>query len=131
MAREPPPPGSIIQYPYVWASQRDAGETEGRKSRPVCLVLRLRASAKDIHHLVLLLPSPASRRRADQRALEVPATERRRAGLTHYPRAWIVVSEYTGRGADPRWDTHTGKLARAAKRGAAAAGRCPLFSRFR
>jgi len=59
--------------------------------------------------------------RADQRALEVPATERRRAGLTRYPRAWIVVSEYTGRGADPRWDTHTGKLAGVAKRGAAAA----------
>jgi hypothetical protein len=53
VAREPPPPGSIIQYPYVWASRGDAGETEGRKSRPACLALRLRDSEKDIHHLVL------------------------------------------------------------------------------
>jgi hypothetical protein len=28
------------------------------------------------------------------RALEIPDTERRRAGLTRYPRAWVIVSEY-------------------------------------
>jgi hypothetical protein len=93
MTSEVPPQGSVIAYPYLWAAQRDAGESEGRKERPVCLVLRLHDAEQNLHHLVLLAitsrpPSP------DQRALEIPDTERRRAGLTRYPRAWIVVSEY-------------------------------------
>jgi hypothetical protein len=31
-------PGEIIAYPYLWAWQSDGGETEGRKSRPTCVV---------------------------------------------------------------------------------------------
>ena len=93
MASDPPPQGSVITYPYLWAAQRDAGEAEGRKSRPVCLVLRLHNAEQDFHHLVLLAitsrpPGP------QQRGLEIPDTERRRAGLTRYPRAWVIVSEY-------------------------------------
>ena len=93
MVGEVPPHGSVITYPYLWASQRDAGEAEGRKARPVCLVLSLHDAARDFHHLVLLAitsrpPGP------DQSALEIPDTERRRAGLTRYPRAWVIVSEY-------------------------------------
>jgi hypothetical protein len=36
------------------ASQRNAWETEGRKSRPVYLVLRLWDQARTVHHLVLM-----------------------------------------------------------------------------
>jgi hypothetical protein len=48
---------------------------------------------EDLHHLVILAisskpPSP------DQKAIEIPDTERRRVGLSKYPRAWIIVSEY-------------------------------------
>jgi hypothetical protein len=48
---------------------------------------------QDLHHLMLLAISrqqPAP----NQIALEIPETERRRGGLTRYPRAWIIVSEY-------------------------------------
>jgi hypothetical protein len=93
MAREPPSQGTIIQYPYLWASQRDAGETEGRKYRPVCLVLRIWDASRSIHHLILF-PISSQPPNTDQIALEIPDTERRRAGLNRYPRAWIVVSEY-------------------------------------
>jgi hypothetical protein len=93
MARELPPQGSVIVYPYLWTSQRDAGETEGRKSRPVCLVLRIHDPERSIHHLFLLGIS-SQPPRSDQAALEIPDIERRRAGLSRYPRAWIVVSEY-------------------------------------
>jgi hypothetical protein len=93
MAREPPPQGSVIQYPYLWAAQRDAGETEGRKTRPVCLLLRMRDPTSGVHHLFLFGIS-SQPPRPDQTAIEIPDTERRRAGLTRYPRAWIVVSEY-------------------------------------
>ena len=93
MSAEVPPPGTVIAYPYLWASQRDHGESEGRKDRPVCLLLSLHDLAQHVHHLVLLAISsqpPAS----DQIALEIPDTERRRGGLTRYPRAWVVISEY-------------------------------------
>ncbi len=31
---------------------------------------------------------------ADQNALEIPATEIRRAGLTEYKRLWVILDEY-------------------------------------
>ena len=93
MSVEVPPQGSVIVYPYLWASQRESGEIEGRKDRPVCLLLAIHDSARDLHHLMLLAISsqpPAP----NQIALEIPDTERRRGGLTRYPRAWIFISEY-------------------------------------
>jgi hypothetical protein len=93
MSGEIPRQGAVIAYPYLWASQRDRGESEGRKDRPVCLLLAFHDDAHDVHHLMLLAISsqpPAP----DQIALEIPDTERRRGGLTRYPRAWIVISEY-------------------------------------
>ena len=92
MSGEVPPQGSVILYPYLWVSQRDDGETEGRKKRPTCLVLRLDDPGHAVHHLILLAIS-SQPPRPDQIAIEVPDTERRRAGLSRSPRAWIVVSE--------------------------------------
>jgi hypothetical protein len=39
MATEPPAAGSVLDYPYLWRRESDAGETEGRKVRPTCLVV--------------------------------------------------------------------------------------------
>ena len=36
--------GQIIAYPYLWAWQNDRGETEGRKSRPTCVVVAVRGA---------------------------------------------------------------------------------------
>ncbi len=94
MPSEPPPQGSIIEYPYLWLRQADAGETEGRKPRPVCMALRVRNEEAGEHHL-LLLPVSSQPPTDDQRAIEVPETERRRAGLSKYPRAWVVTSEFS------------------------------------
>jgi hypothetical protein len=93
MAIELPPRGSVVTYPYLWLRQSLAGETEGRKERPCCLLLAIETPATQEHHLMLLAissqkPSP------DQEAIEVPAIERRRAGLSRYPGAWIVTSEF-------------------------------------
>jgi hypothetical protein len=56
-------------------------------------VLRIDDAERNIHHLVLvaITSQPPSKH---QSTLEIPDTERRRAGLTRYPRAWIIVSEY-------------------------------------
>jgi hypothetical protein len=90
MTAELPAQGSVIHYPYLWASQRETGESEGRKDRPVCLLLAVHDPAQDVHHLVLLAISS----QPEQMALEIPDTEKRPGGLTRYPRAWIIISEY-------------------------------------
>jgi hypothetical protein len=53
----------------------------------------MRDARHPIHHLVLL-PISSQPPNPDQTALEIPDSERGRAGLNRYPRAWIVVSEY-------------------------------------
>jgi hypothetical protein len=90
---DPPPQASVIEYPYLWHDEEGRGETEGRKTRPVCLALSVRSPQTGEHHLLLLAIS-SQPPRANQSAIEVPDTERRRGGLMRYPRAWIVTSEY-------------------------------------
>jgi hypothetical protein len=83
--------GSVIGYPYLWKWQHVRGETEGRKLRPACLVLRIPKAGKT--HLVLLAIS-GTPPRSDQTALPIPPLERQRAGLKDFKEAWITVSEY-------------------------------------
>jgi hypothetical protein len=93
MTRNKRQPGDIVLYPYLWANQQGNSETEGRKTRPTCLVLRLHDIKADLHHLMLVA---ITSREPDTStvAVEVPDTERMRAGLTRYPRAWVIVDEY-------------------------------------
>jgi hypothetical protein len=85
-------PGLVLRYPYLWARQAQAGETEGRKTRPVCLALTL-GTDEGVTRLVLLAitsrpPGP------DRNAVAVPDIERHRAGLAGHPAAWVIVDEY-------------------------------------
>nr|CAD7038842.1 plasmid maintenance toxin (PemK-like) [Rhizobium sp. P007] len=86
-----PSNGSVISYPYLWAWQRDKGETEGRKERPVCMVL---AIAKGSQTNLILLAISGTPPRSDQTALEIPQLECRRAGIRDWKDAWITVSEF-------------------------------------
>ena len=86
-----PANGSVLRYPYLWTWQRDKGETEGRKSRPVCMVLAIPKGPQT--HLVILAIS-GTPPRADQTALEIPQLECRRAGIRDWKEAWITVSEF-------------------------------------
>jgi hypothetical protein len=62
----------------------------------------MRDAKRPLHHLMLLAIS-SQPPHPDQVALEIPDTERRRAGLSRYPRAWIVVSEYNYDIAEQSW----------------------------
>lgn len=86
-------PGTLIHYPYLWRWQHERGETEGRKGRPVCVVLALRHPRDGLTHLVLLAISSRPPG-GDQIALEIPEIECRRSGLNDLKRGWITVSEY-------------------------------------
>jgi len=86
-----PEKGEVIAYPYLWRREQLAGETEGRKDRPVCLTLSVqREGGLHIYLLAITSKSPQS----DQLAIEIPQLELARAGLsTDYP-SWIILDEY-------------------------------------
>ena len=85
--------GDIVEnYPYLWRRQALAGETEGRKFRPVCVALAV-AHAKGLTHLALL-PISGQAPTAGQRALELPPLELRRIGFETGKPLWLYVSEY-------------------------------------
>jgi hypothetical protein len=83
--------GKVFHYPYLWRREGQQGETEGRKDRPVCLALAFKAS--DGIHLAFL-PITGTAPTGDQKAIEIPATELKRAGLDHNKRGWVIVSEF-------------------------------------
>lgn len=82
----------VTSYPYLWLSQHQRGETEGRKDRPVCVAVSVRGAAGLTH--LALLPITGTPPSEHQRAIELPVLEIRRLGLTEAKRAWIIVSEY-------------------------------------
>lgn len=101
MAIEPPPPGSIIDYPYLWTRERDAGETEGRKPRPVCLVISAVITSGE--HVIILLAITSQAPRASTMAVEVPPLELRRAGLADHRRGWVIIDEYNADILERSW----------------------------
>lgn len=87
-----PEAGDIWRYPYLWSWQAARGETEGRKTRPVTLTAVIPVN-NDVTH-VYLLPITGSEPGADQDALEIPATEIRRAGLTDAKQLWVIFDDH-------------------------------------
>ena len=84
--------GDIWRYPYLWKREEEAGEEAGRKPRPTALSAVVPVSDKST--LLYLLPITGTEPTKDQDALEIPATEIRRAGLSEYKRLWIILDEY-------------------------------------
>jgi hypothetical protein len=95
--------GDIVRYPYLWLWQRDLGRDEGEKDRPACLAMTIKNETQKLTHLVILAISgtPPTER---QNAIEIPALELRRAGLTETKRGWITVSEYNYDILERSWD---------------------------
>lgn len=90
MSGRPIVPGVVLRYPYLWGRQAQSGETEGRKSRPTAVGFRLVRPGGD---LLLLFPITTSQPSSDRRSVEVPETEKHRAGLEADRRQWIVLDE--------------------------------------
>jgi len=83
--------GCVIRYPYLWAREAAAGETEGRKLRPTVVGIRLKRASGDA---LVLLPITSRVPQAGTTAVEIPDTEKRRAGLSRHIRLWIVLDEF-------------------------------------
>lgn len=82
---------TVIRYPYLWARQAHAGETEGRKGRPVAVGVRIVRPDGD---LVLFFPITTKEPEASRFFAEIPAIEKRRAGLDTDLRLWIILDEF-------------------------------------
>lgn len=82
---------SVIRYPYLWVREAGQGETEGRKHRPVAVGVRIGRLDGDV---LLLFPVTTKEPEKGRFAAEIPATEKRRAGLDLDLRLWIILDEY-------------------------------------
>jgi hypothetical protein len=84
--------GDLWRYDYLWRWQASAGETEGRKSRPVCFVILIREREGLTRLLILALTTQPPPK--DRIALRIPADEMQLAGLTPDHAIWIVLDEF-------------------------------------
>jgi hypothetical protein len=86
-----PEAGLVISYAYLWHHEHLAGADEGRKDRPVVVVLtRQQQDGTSIEVTVL----PITHRSPDNAewAVEIPLPIKRHLGLDE-ARSWIVVAE--------------------------------------
>lgn len=86
-----PLPGLVIQYSYLWSHEAEVGHEEGRKDRPVAIVMAITASAAG-ERRVTVLPITHRQPTDDASAVEIPLATKARLGLDD-DRSWIVVAE--------------------------------------
>lgn len=86
-----PEAGLVIAYSYLWHAEYQAGQDEGRKTRPVAIVLTAERKAGDAV-TVTVLPITHSAPTDPAAAVELPPAVKRHLGLDD-ERSWVVISE--------------------------------------
>ena len=84
--------GDVWNFPFLWKSEKQRGETEGRKHRPCALVLLTKTEPG--HQEVVLVPITSQPSEHNPYAVEVPEIEKKRAGLDMHLPLWVIVQEY-------------------------------------
>lgn len=85
-------PEAFFTTPNLRAREADRGETEGRKSWPAVVGVRLpRPEGNDV---ILLFPITSQAPSPSRLAAEIPAIEKRRGGLATDTRRWLILDEY-------------------------------------
>lgn len=87
-----PVAGQVFRYPFLWKRQQEQGETEGRKSRPVCMAVTTTTARG--HTLLFIVPVTTQPPLAGRVAVEVPVMEARRAGLDAGKTCWVMLDEF-------------------------------------
>lgn len=85
-----PFPGMIVRYSFLWSSEAEAGETEGRKDRP-CVIITAVRRADDGRLRVRVLPI-THRPTEEPRSIPIPPKVKRHLGLDA-DASWIVLDE--------------------------------------
>lgn len=91
MTRDDLRTGAVIRYQFLWSHESGRGETEGRKPRPTAVGVRIPRQSGDV---LLLFPITTKRPIETRFAVEVPETEKHRAGLDALTRCWLILDEY-------------------------------------
>ena len=104
MALPAPEPGLVIPYAYLWRREHRDGREEGRKVRPVVIVLAVLGVGRTAPRVTVapITHSPPSL--GDAAALELPPRVKQALGLDR-ERSWIVldeVNQFTWPGYDVR-----------------------------
>jgi hypothetical protein len=86
-----PSVGDVWRYPFLWSREAAAGETEGRKARPIAVTLLIRNAAGETE--VLMVPITSQLPTDNPFAIAVPDIEKRRAGLDMQLPLWVVTDE--------------------------------------
>ena len=86
-----PVAGEVFRYPFLWKREQMAGETEGRKKRPVCIAVTI--AKNDGETVVFILAVTTQPPLPTRQALEVPQIESQRVGLETHVRKWIMLDE--------------------------------------
>ncbi len=89
--RPGPEVGDVWRYPFLWSREAARGETEGRKLRPVAMALLTRDV--DGETVVVMVPITSRPAPGNPFAVEVPAIEKRRAGLDPHLQLWVIADE--------------------------------------
>ena len=84
-------PHPSFATPTYGPDRRGQERRKGRKERPVAVGVRLPRPDGD---LVLIFPISTKRPEASRFSAEIPAIEKRRAGLDSDIRLWIVLDEF-------------------------------------
>lgn len=85
--------GSVIRYPFLWSREAEAGEIEGRKKRPTVVALRTNDEESQVE-VLYLFPITSQPPAGNVVAMEIPETEKKRAGLEADKRLWVLLSDY-------------------------------------
>lgn len=86
-----PEPGLVIPYAYLWRHEHNRGLEEGRKTRPVVIVLAVSQQA-DGAPRVTVAPVTHAPPKAVQPAVELPSRVKQALGLDD-ARSWVILDE--------------------------------------
>ncbi len=90
MSLPDPRSGLVIGYSYLWHTDYEAGEEEGRKDRPCAVVIASRTEAGD---LVVTVAAITHAQPADPLdGIEIPAAVKRQLSLDGLP-SWLICAE--------------------------------------
>lgn len=90
MALDPPEPGQVIDYRYLWSSEYRKGQEEGRKDRPCAVVYATKKEGDKTR--VYVLPITHSQPLESENGIELLPEWKRHLRLDDQPQ-WIITTE--------------------------------------
>lgn len=85
-----PFPGMVVRYSFLWSSEANRGQTEGRKDRPCVIVTAVRRVGDGRFRVRVL---PVTHQSAEEaRSVAIPQKVKRHLGLD-VGDSWIVLDE--------------------------------------